>query len=232
MTRAAWAIPSSVPRLTATARAPLVSAEPREGVMPPPERAWPEDLLDASGEKLHPLLQAAAMLAFTLFTSLGAQVAIPLPPDGVPMTLQTLAVVLAALCLGPKLGAGAMGLYLLVGTFGAAVFAGGQAGAYAILGQTGGYLVGFALCQPVITSIIRRPDRSVRGWGGLIVGVLAGHLVIFAVGVPWLAVVRGFSLGRALEGGFWPFVPGMFIKTGIAVIIGRWAAPFATRRVW
>lgn len=199
--------------------------------MPPPERVLP-GVYDASGEKLHPLLRIAGMLVFTQFISLGAQVAIPLPPYGVPMTLQTLAVVLAALCLGPKLGTGAVVLYLLVGVFGAAVFAGGEAGAYAILGQTGGYLVGFALCQPVITSIVRRRDRTVRGWGAMILGVLAGHLVIFAVGVPWLAVARGIGLGDAVRGGFVPFVPGMLIKTGIAVVIGRWAAPWAMRRVW
>lgn len=178
------------------------------------------------------LLRLVGVGFFTWFVSFGAQIAIPLPPDGVPMTLQTLAVVLAALCLGPRLGATSMLLYLVVGVAGAAVFAEGGAGAAAIFGQTGGYLVGFVLCQPVITSIIRRRDGSIRGWGALIVAVLAGHLVIFAVGVPWLAVVRGFGAWRAIEGGLLPFIPGLIVKAALAVVIGRLAVPWASRRIW
>ncbi len=177
-------------------------------------------------------LRAAGVLLFAWFTFLGAQVAIPLPPDGVPMTFQTLAVVLAALCLGPRLGMASMAVYLAAGIAGAAVFSGGGAGAAAIFGQTGGYLVGFLLCQPVITAIIRRRDGSIRGWGAMILAVLAGHLVIFAVGVPWLAAVRGFSLGRAIQGGFLPFIPGLIVKTALAVYLGRLAAPWASRRIW
>ena len=62
--------------------------------------------------------------------------------------------------------------------------------------------------------------------------VLIGHGVIFLIGVPWLAVVRGFSLGRAIEGGFVPFVPGLIVKSAIAVYLGRLAAPWASRRIW
>ncbi|MEZ6241590.1 MAG: biotin transporter BioY [Phycisphaerales bacterium] len=177
-------------------------------------------------------LRLAGTLLFTFLTSLAAQIAIPLPPDGVPLTLQTLAVVLAALCLGPRLGIASMVLYLLVGMVGAGIFADGSAGLAVLMGQTGGYLVGFVACQPVITTIIRRKDGSVRGWGAMVLGVLAGHLVIFAFGVPWLAYVRGFTPLRALEGGFFPYIPGMLLKTGIAVVLGRLAAPWAMRRVW
>ncbi|MEQ8769386.1 MAG: biotin transporter BioY [Phycisphaerales bacterium] len=185
-----------------------------------------------SDQTITALLRAAGLMLFAWFVFLGAQIAIPLPPDGVPMTFQTLAVVMAALCLGPRLGAASMGLYLLVGTLGAAVFADGGAGSAAIFGQTGGYLVGFVLCQPVITRIVRRQDGSIRGWGALIAAVLIGHGVIFLIGVPWLAVVRGFSLGRAIEGGFVPFVPGLIVKSAIAVYLGRLAAPWAARRIW
>lgn len=177
-------------------------------------------------------LRLLGMLLFTLLTSLGALVAIPLPPDGVPMTLQTLAVVLAALCLGPRVGTASMALYIVVGMIGAGIFADGSAGIAVLAGQTGGYLIGFMLCQPVITTIIRRPNGEIRGWGAMILGVLAGHLVIFAIGVPWLAFVRDFSLARALEGGFYPFIPGLILKTALAVLIGRWACPWAMKRVW
>ena len=169
---------------------------------------------------------------FAFLAGLGAQVAIPLPPDGVPQTLQTLVVILAAMCLGPRFGAASMGLYVLIGVVGGAVFAEGSKGFGVILGQTGGYLIGFIACQPVITKILRRRDGSIRGWGGLILASLAGHAVIFGIGVPWLAIVNQFSVGRALEGGFYPFVPGMIAKTALAVWIGRVAVPHAARRLW
>lgn len=178
------------------------------------------------------MLRLLGVLTFPFLVGLGAQLAVPLPPDGVPMTLQTLAVVLAALCLGPKLGTISMLLYVVVGTAGAAIFAGGEKGLGAIVGQTGGYLVGFVLCQPVIVAIIKRPDGSIRGWGAMTLAMLAGHAVIFAIGVPWLAIVNGFGLTRALEGGLYPFIPGTIVKTLAAVYIGRLAAPWASRRIW
>jgi len=177
-------------------------------------------------------LRILGMLLFTLLTSLSALVAIPLPPDGIPMTLQTLAVVLAALCLGPRVGMASMGLYIAVGLIGAGVFADGSAGIAVLAGQTGGYLIGFFLCQPVITSIIRKRDGEMRGWGAMVLGVLAGHLVIFALGIPWYAFVRDHALARALEGGFYPFIPGLILKTALAVLIGRWACPWAMKRLW
>jgi len=62
--------------------------------------------------------------------------------------------------------------------------------------------------------------------------VLAGHLVIFAFGVPWLGFVRNFAVERALEGGFYPFIPGMLVKASLAVLIGLRVHPRAVRRVW
>ncbi len=176
---------------------------------------------------------------FTLLTALSAQVYVPLPPYGVPHTLHTLVVVLAALCLGPKLGMASMGLYVLVGAIGVPVFAKGNAGVVTILGQTGGYIVGFIACQPVVRSIVRRKDGSIRGWLALITAVLAAHAVIFALGVPWLYVVHNADAaldpttwGKAIHGGFVVFIPAMLIKSALAVWIGRVVAPWASRRIW
>lgn len=178
------------------------------------------------------LVRMAMVLFFTWLTMLGAQVAVPLPPDGVPMTFQTLAVLLAALCIGPRLGTASMVLYLVVGMVGAGVFAQGEKGMVAILGQSGGYLIGFVACQPVVGRIARRPDGSVRGWLAMIVAVLAGEAVIFGIGVPWLAWVNGFGLWRAIEGGLLPFLPGAVVKAALAVLIGRMAGPWAGKAAW
>lgn len=177
-------------------------------------------------------MRALLALLFTCFTSLGAVIAVPLPPDGVPMTLQTLAVLLSALCLGPRLGMASMLIYVVVGMIGAGVFAEGEKGIEAILGQTGGYLVGFVVCQPVVASIARRRDGSVRGWLAMIVAVLAGEGIIFALGVPWLALVNEYPMSRALEGGLYPFLPGTVVKSALSVLIGRMAAPLSSRHAW
>lgn len=178
-------------------------------------------------------IRALAVVSFTLLTALGAHILVPLPPDGIPMTLQTLAVLMAALCLGPKLGSISMLLYLAVGAMGAPVFAADSGtGMGVLLGQTGGFLLGFVLCQPVIGLIVRRRDGSIRGWGAMILAIVAADLIIYGIGVPWLAVTRDFSLGRALQGGLYPFLPGMVLKSAIAVMLGRLAAPRASRSIW
>lgn len=187
-----------------------------------------------AGEGTHRgvLARFAAVVGAAWAVWLGAHIAIPLPPDGVPMTLQSLAVVITALTLRPSLGVAAMLFYIFVGALGAGAFAEGNKGIETVLGQTGGYLVGFVVCQPVVNAIVRRPGGEVRGWLALIAAVLAGNAVIFAIGVPWLAVVHGYGASRALEGGFYPFLPGLLLKCALAVLIGRKLAPWATRRVW
>lgn len=184
-------------------------------------------------------LRLAAVPAFTLLTAFGAMVAFPIPPFGVPQTLQTLMVLLCALSLGPRLGAASMGLYLLAGIIGVPMFAEGDAGWATILGQTGGYLLGFIACQPVAHAIIRTPDNHIRGWGSVVLAGLAVHAVVFAIGVPWLYFVRRFdpgtepiTLGQALFGGFVVFIPGMILKVAIATLLARMFLPGVARRLW
>jgi biotin transport system substrate-specific component len=182
------------------------------------------------------VLRIVGVLGFILFISVCAQVKVPLPPFGVPQTLQTLAVVLSALCLGPRYGVVAMAGYVLIGVLGAPVFADGNAGMGVLVGQTGGYLVGFILSQPVITWFVRGRDGSCRGWLGLVLGVVVGHAIVFAIGVPWLYFVwlleEPVTVWKAVRGGMIIFLPGLVVKCVLAVLIGRIAAPWASRRIW
>lgn len=184
------------------------------------------------------MLRLAGVGGFVLLTGLAAQIEVRLPPYGIPLSLQTLAVVMAALCLGPRFGMLAMLLYYVIGMLGVPLFAEGTSGVITTMGQTGGYLVGFILCQPVITRAVRRSDGRVRGWLGFTMGVLGGHLVVFAVGVPWLYLSRKhwlgdpIALGDAVHYGFAVYIIPMLIKTGMAVMLGRLAAPWAMKRVW
>lgn len=181
-------------------------------------------------------LRTLGALLFMYLVGFGAHIAVPLPPFGVPQTLQTLFVVLAALCLGPRVGAAAMAGYVLAGVVGAPIFAGEASGWPVLTGQTGGYLLGFIAAQPVIVSVVRRADGSIRGWGALALGVVLGHVVVFALGVPWLYIVRSsvepISIADAVYGGLVVFLPGMVIKCVLAVLIGRIAVPWACRRIW
>lgn len=169
---------------------------------------------------------------FTLLTSLSAQIAVPMPPEGIPQTMHTLIVLLAALRLGPRLGAASMVLYVLIGALGAPVFSRGSAGLGVLMGMTGGYIVGFVICQPVVRWIACRRDGTVRGWLALVVAMTVAHAIIFAIGVPWLAVVRGFDTPTAIKAGLLPFIPGTIAKTVLAVLIGRYVAPLSARRAW
>lgn len=193
---------------------------------------------EALGDAERLLLRVGGVALFPLLIWLGANVSVPMGRFGVPFTLQTLAVVMSALCLGPRLGALAVGLYALMGVVGVPVFSGGNAGLGVILGQNGGYIVGFVLAQPVITGLIRRRDGSIRGWGAMVLGVLGGHLTVFVLGVPWLWLIRNWvgdeavTWSEAWWDGFVIFVPGMLAKCAVGVWLGRVAAPWASRRIW
>lgn len=187
-------------------------------------------------------LRASLVVFFTLLLGFVAQLPpFPLGRFGVPQTMQSLVVILSALHLGPRWGTASMLLYLVVGALGAGVFSDGGAGPAVILGQTGGYIVGFVASQPVVAGIVRRPDGTPRGWGAVVLASLAGHAVVFAIGVPWLYFVRkmdaspsvnALTIGEAIRHGCLIFIPGTVVKTAIAVVIARFSLPWAMRRVW
>ena len=169
---------------------------------------------------------AMGVIAFALLTALGAQIRVPLPGTPVPMTLQTLAVLLSGLTLGPWLGSASMLLYLLLGMTGVPVFADAVWTDGVLLGATGGYLVGFVLCQPVLGLIASaRLNKSV--WPTAVLAVVFGNIVIFGCGLVWLSAWLGTDLSQTLALGLWPFMIGMVLKTGVAAGLGGASAPVA-----
>lgn len=185
------------------------------------------------------LLRITSVPLMTLIIIAGSHIAIPTAPYGIPITLQTLGVLLCALALGPRLGFASVALYLVMGILGISVFGEGKAGLPVLLGQTGGYLLGFLFCQPIAHMIIRRDDGRIRGWLAIVIAGLAVHMTIFAFGVPWLHWIRGIdpeadpiTWGNAVYYGFVVFIPGMLLKTGIATVIAVWALPSVSRTLW
>lgn len=151
----------------------------------------------------------ALVVSAAALTGLAAQVAIPLWP--VPVTLQTLTVLLAGAALGPLRGAASMGLYLAVGAAGVPWFAQQNSGWGFV---SFGYVIGFVLAAGLVGALARRgADRSVPG---TIATMVAGNLVIYAVGVPYLALALGIGLGEALGLGATPFLVGDALKILLA----------------
>lgn len=148
-------------------------------------------------------------------TGLLAQVAIPLWP--VPITGQTLAVLLVGSALGATRGALSMLAYAMLGVVGVPWFSDAEHGLGVLLGSTGGYIVGFVLAAALTGWLAQRQwDRKFLQAA---VTFLAGSGVVFLVGLPWLAVVTGADLAQTLSWGLWPFIPGGIVKALIAAAI-------------
>jgi biotin transport system substrate-specific component len=169
---------------------------------------------------------AALVVAGAALTAGLAQVAVPLWP--VPITGQTLAVLLVGGTLGAVRGTLSMVLYAAVGVLGLPVFSDGTSGLAIVLGPTGGYIVGFVLAAALTGWLAeRRWDRKILGG---MVSYLAGSAIVFAVGLPWLAATLGLNLQQTLAAGLYPFILGGVIKAAIAAGVIRLGWFAAARR--
>lgn len=157
---------------------------------------------------------AVLVLAGAALLAASAQVAIPLPFTPVPITGQTFAVMLVGSAYGVRRALAAMALYLVVGFAGAPVFSLGRTGSEMLAAPSFGYIVGMALALVLLGRLAERAwDRRLRTAVGQMV---LGNLVIYAVGVPWLAVAAGFGARTAVEKGLLPFLVGDGIKIALA----------------
>ena len=157
-----------------------------------------------------------------LFTALLAQVSVPVPGSPVPVTGQTLAVVLTAATLGPARGVSVQVVYILATLVGLPFYSEASGGWDVVVGATGGYVFGFIPAAYLIGLAARHgADRRFRTSVPLFV---AGQAVVFAVGVPWLALATGMSAAQALEAGFYPFILGGLVKAAVAAAVlgGAW----------
>lgn len=177
------------------------------------------------------LLKVIGVLGFAALTGVAAQVAVPLPGTPVPMTLQTLAVTLAAFTLGARLGTVSMLVYLAAAAAGLPMLARGESGLAAMMAASGGYLIGFVLAQPVMAWCAREKG-AFGGARGLTFSLVLGSVVILGCGVLWQIFVLKWSLPTALEKGVWPFLPGDVVKSAAAFVVGFGVVPWSVRRGW
>jgi biotin transport system substrate-specific component len=162
-----------------------------------------------------------------------AQIAVPIEP--VPFTLQPMAALLAGYLLGPRYGAMAMLVYLLLGAVGVPVFAGFGSGLGSLLGPSGGYLWSYPLAAAVAGMAapalagLRRPVAIFWGLGAGVVSLV----IIYAIGATWLSVQADLPPGAAFAAGVAPFVIFDAVKVVFATVLAAAVAPrIATTRLF
>jgi biotin transport system substrate-specific component len=165
-------------------------------------------------------------VAGSLVVAAAAQVKVPFWP--VPMTLQSMAVLLVGGAYGARLGAATLGLYAVEGAIGLPFFAGGKSGlfddklSYFLPASSMGYVAGFILAAGLVGYLAQ------SGWinsaARMVAAALAGAVVLYVPGLLWLGawamVTQGFDVAtaaqKALEWGLYPFVYGDAVKALIA----------------
>lgn len=174
-------------------------------------------------------------LTDVLLVSLGAgliaasaQLSLTLPFTPVPVTGQTFSVLLVGAALGTARGGASALLYVALGIAGAPVYADGAGGWSALAGASGGYLVAFPLASALTGFLAER--RWDRRFSSAIGAMLTGNVVIYLVGLPWLAVDLHTGLERTLELGLYPFVPGDTLKLYLGAALLPVAWRYAGRR--
>ncbi|MER5841157.1 MULTISPECIES: biotin transporter BioY [Streptomyces] len=178
------------------------------------------DLVPASRARDVALVAGGAVL-----TGIAAQLAVPVPGSPVPVTGQTFAALLVGTALGARRGLLALALYAMAGAAGVPWFAEGGSG----IGMPSfGYVLGMLLAAVVVGSLARRgADRSVWRTAGT---MLLGSAVIYAVGVPYLALATGMSASAAIAAGLTPFLIGDALKAALAMGLLPTAWRFADKR--
>lgn len=156
---------------------------------------------------------------FTALTAIGAFISIPVGP--VPITLQTLFVLLAGILLGPKLGTISQLLYVLLGLIGIPIFAEFTGGLQSIIKPSFGFLIGFIVAAYIIGKI------STQDYKGIAIATIIGSIVIYLIGLPYMYFILNYVMNMNLtfsevfKMGAFLFIPGDIIKIIISTIVGE-----------
>ncbi len=152
----------------------------------------------------------------TAVTIIMAQITIPMPL-GVPMTMQTFAIMLVSIILGAKKGAFTALIYMLLGMIGLPVFSNFTGGVPCLVGPTGGFILSFPLMAYIIGLGVEKFKNVNRGF---ILCLIAGNVVNYAIGTIVFSLVTGSTLMTGFSACVLPFIPTTIIKAVIASILG------------
>lgn len=151
-----------------------------------------------------------------LIAALGLPGAITVGSTGVPITLQTLGVMLAGGILGARKGVLSVAVFLVLTTAGLPLLAGGRGGLGIWTAPSAGYLIGFLAGAYVVGWLTARILPKYPLWQGILVNLFGGALVIYLFGVTWLGIRVGF--GPAITGVF-AYLPGDVLKAVVAALV-------------
>lgn len=158
--------------------------------------------------------KVALVLGGTAFLAAMAQISLPIPGSPVPVTGQTLAVLLLGTAYGANLGFTTLLTYLAIGIAGAPVFTGASHGTSHLVGATGGYLVGMLLTSYLVGFLAERKwDQRIST---VIPTMVLGNVLTFSVGLIWLHQYTHQSWAWTNSKGLTPFILGEVIKIAIA----------------
>jgi biotin transport system substrate-specific component len=161
------------------------------------------------------VVNAAIILGASWGIALSAQISISLPFSPVPITGQTLVVLLVGLILGRTRGTAAIAAYLAQGAAGLPLFAGGKSGLATLVGPTGGYLFGFLAAAYIVGMLSElKFKRSIFQAASTLI---LGNIIIYVFGLFWLARFVGES--QVLQLGLYPFLVGDLLKILLGIVL-------------
>ena len=185
----------------------------------------------------HPRLDTTDLARAAVFAGVIAVLGLPgsfTVFGGVPITAQTLGVMLAGAVLGPLVGAVSVGTLLALVAIGLPLLAGGRGGAAVFVGPTAGYLLGWLVGVVVVGLIVHLGGRRPVWWRTFAGVLIGGGAVLYACGIPLQSLVMRIGVDQALVANL-AFVPGDLAKAVIAtVVVGALVRgyPRAFRRTW
>lgn len=161
------------------------------------------------------LTQAAVFAALIVVLGLPGQLSLA---SGVPITLQTMGVMLAGAVLGPRKGTLAVIIFMVLAIAGLPILAGGRSGLVALSSPTAGYFVGFLPGVIVIGLLTAFMMPRYNLWLGIAINLLGGVLVIYLCGIAGLLIRTDMSLTTAITTNG-PFVLGDVLKAVVAALV-------------
>ena len=152
---------------------------------------------------------------FAALISVATIIIPPIPIFSIPVTLQTLMIMITGLLLKPRDAFLAVLLYLILGVIGIPVFSGFNSGLSAILGPTGGFLLAF----PFASLLISYFKGNMSFWRLLIINFIFASLMVYLVGAASIAIVNEVNYFNVLKT-LLVFIPIDFVKSIIAALVG------------
>lgn len=173
--------------------------------------------------------EMALVAMFTGLTAIGAFISIPM--GEVPISLQSLFVILAGLILGPKLGALSQIVYIILGLIGVPIFANFTGGLQSITKPSFGFIIGFVFATYIVGKITEKNKDKKTIW----IATFVGTIVIYLFGLPYMYYMlnilmgKGLSFGYIMKIGCLIFLPGDIIKSVVSSLVAIQTLPILSK---